>query len=577
MGNKKRAFTMQEVLIALSILGVLALLLVLNFNFGKNQESLNSALYDKVYDDVYTAAKSSIFVDNKTASMLTSNAENLRDSITKNLDVASKWNGADADAWSSCGSGIAGAMNVNCNDMEGATLNNGVKIALVAAGDDLGNFKDTLQSVGTGLDKHTIDIRQDDLVGAMLIDINGNTSPNKTGKDQFVVPVYNDGLGSGVGTIDGGQGSSSTPSSPITDIDVTECEKLGTAANHRVCSIQNVNGTDRCICRCEAHYAENEYDVCIKDCNDSFNNAHLADINTPGSNFILDINDSRCYKCKNEQGNMEHCVAGGKAIWNAVDCKCDECKGEAIVVEGKCQCPENLEQICANANADTDTANCTCICKDENTYYMSGECVNCGEGRKVNADKNGCECLVGDKGQCGDRGTYNAGTCKCDCDNGVTSQGMNDKASCGCPAGTYKEGEECIPCAIGTYRTIDDAENECIACTENTTTEVAGAVSPEQCICPDGYYGNYVQCSECPAGASVTTSNAPSNTDISSCVCKAGYYGSGASKCEPCEKACLESNNQKYKNQKTGECSDLIIISSPDSHAGKNHNTKHIW
>ncbi len=498
--RKNSAFSIAEVLIALSILGILAFLLILSFNIGKNRESFNTAMYDKVYNDAYTAAKANLFVDKKSSALLVSDATSLRDDITSRLDVDSKWNGTQG--WSNCGSGIVSAIGVTCANMEGATLNNGVKIAFVSTGGNIENFKNTLENLDTGLDKNTLSIRADDLVGAMLVDLNGNSTPNRSGEDQFVVPVYNDGLGSGIGTIAGDQGVAVTPDTPITDISDPDCENLGNAENHKTCSIRNVDGTNRCICHCIPHYAEDNSGVCIKDCYDPVNNARVDKLKAKDPNFMVDINDPRCYKCTDEANRLNECQAEDKGIWDSVDCKCDWCPTGARVVSGTCTCPSDKPKLNANV----------CV-----------SCADFGDGSTPVWNGHDCESCPAD------RPKWNGSSCVACPDFGDGSTPVWNGHDCEpCPAGTFQVSNTCVPCQAGSYQP-NVASKECISCPGNTTTDYEGATSVNECQCANinepcgGGTFNETTC-ECKCPSKKKLIDGQCKCEITKQDCKPGYY-----------------------------------------------------
>ena len=143
----------------------------------------------------------------------------------------------------------------------------------------------------------------------------------------------------------------------------------------------------------------------------------------------------------------------------------------------------------------------------------------------------------------------------CDpCDVAATTNGSlasRGADACMCRPGYFGSNNTCSACPVNTFASAPGtgtALTRCIACAGTTDTQgVAGASSPQQCICPAGQYGNGGDtCTLCPAGSyktaagngnssacilcppGATTLGGTGSVTYDDCLCAPGYYGSGA-------------------------------------------------
>eukprot|EP00793_Prasinoderma_coloniale_P000001 PRCOL_00005509-RA len=173
----------------------------------------------------------------------------------------------------------------------------------------------------------------------------------------------------------------------------------------------------------------------------------------------------------------------------------------------ECACPPNSALV-----ADR----CVCLAGFEGTLLQPGDaCAACGIGT-FKADRDSGACAGCPRGaSTADVGATARSDCVCPAHSSLTADG----ASCECDAGytgvLNERGDECVPCAIGSFKPLPGPAL-CDVCPPGATTADVAALSDAECQCVPGSYpewaagGGEMSCSSCPTGANCSSGGAPS-------------------------------------------------------------------
>lgn len=188
-------------------------------------------------------------------------------------------------------------------------------------------------------------------------------------------------------------------------------------------------------------------------------------------------------------------------------------------------CPANMTTA-----APAATSADACLCK---AGYTSTPCEACA----VNTYK----------------ASLGPGTCDACNTEQLAPSGSTSADACLCPAGQHYRvaSEECVACAIGTYRAGGD-DSACTACSANMTTISTGGTSASACVCSPGETPSGDVCVSCAEGTyksmvgnwsctalmtgQVTTLNDTewSGAGSTGFTCAAGYHSSNNVSCQLC-------------------------------------------
>jgi hypothetical protein len=174
---------------------------------------------------------------------------------------------------------------------------------------------------------------------------------------------------------------------------------------------------------------------------------------------------------------------------------------------------------------------------------------------------DGIHCTICPSGYYGIGGSSPCQSCPI---NTTSLAGSTSSSNCSCAIGTFASGNSngsngiCIPCAIGTYRSLPD--NTCVACPLYSSTLANGSTSIGACQCQSGYYSifttatryspsvlsscvacaigtyksamnNTSTCSACPLLSSTLTN---ASTSVNDCQCIGGTFGASPATCSLC-------------------------------------------
>ena len=328
--KKRHAFTLAETLISIAILGVIALLFVIGINTDTHMEKLNTVSYDKVYNDIAQASKSVLTLDSKGHFTID---DDLREQFASRLDVDKTWeNGSE---WVNCAivNDAAKDNGETCESMSGVTLTNGTNIGFAS------KKSSPNLNVGSG--------SGDNLVGAAFVDVNGKSSGNAAGDDQFVIPIYSNGVQE-TDTVAENERSFAAPTTSST---CTPCSQQSNSL--KTCS---GNCSSGCTCSCvdSAMFIGTgcvEYKHCLD--------------GTPSipANAVLNTKRDNCYDCKI---NSAACAAEGKKF-NEISCECvNQCEYPQVADGDKCVCDSSkLATDCIQGKYNDFT--CVCECPNNGT------------------------------------------------------------------------------------------------------------------------------------------------------------------------------------------------------------------
>lgn len=197
------------------------------------------------------------------------------------------------------------------------------------------------------------------------------------------------------------------------------------------------------------------------------------------------------------------------------------------------------------------------------------QCYTCPPGSVSNKNATACSCNAGYQGSTAENcsscpvDTYKDfvgfGTCS-PCANNTSTCEQKSQNSCPvCKLGMYKDASvnntlSCLPCPMGTWKSIYSTDTECLPCPISSTTTSTGSISCDYCL-PGFYqafysYSNngitYSSCASCEAASYMSDINnatscircpegMTSKPGSSSCVCKEGYsYDATSQSCLSC-------------------------------------------
>ena len=173
----------------------------------------------------------------------------------------------------------------------------------------------------------------------------------------------------------------------------------------------------------------------------------------------------------------------------------------------ECACPPNSALV-----ADR----CVCLAGFEGMLLQPGDaCAACGIGT-FKADRDSSACAACPRGaSTADVGATARSDCVCPAHSSLNADG----AACECDAGytgvLNERGDECVPCAIGSFKPLPGPAL-CDVCPPGATTADVAALSDAECQCVPGSYpewaagGGEMSCSSCPTGANCSSGGAPS-------------------------------------------------------------------
>ncbi|MDD3765982.1 MAG: ZmpA/ZmpB/ZmpC family metallo-endopeptidase-related protein, partial [Eubacteriales bacterium] len=357
--KKRLAFTLSEILISVAILGIICLIIFWLLNNERNQTDLLNSHYNKAYNDVYSAAKAVVNLDKQGDLRALTTANVLRDAFEKRFNIVDDFDTNNPPDYLTNEDGIIAEKKLNPNDFAGFTLENGTAIAFSR----------------TPLDTYP------DSIGVAVVDVNSSKGPNKGQKDQFILPIYKDGI----------------RDSEITDLDrdgagaddVLSCALVVPGVGEAECS----NGAyPNCECSCLPDYTKIASGRCVKDCT-RFTDADFA---LPR---VYDATQPECYICS--PVFKAECLSNG-GRFNSYDCTCSQCpypcpaeqkvagyydytcrcgcpQNMVLNTDGDCECPQTFETGCLASFGEFIEGTCEC---------------NCGYVRQLNASKTACECPI---------------------------------------------------------------------------------------------------------------------------------------------------------------------------------------
>mmetsp|Transcript_1174 Transcript_1174/g.4597 ORF Transcript_1174/g.4597 Transcript_1174/m.4597 type:complete len:225 (-) Transcript_1174:3883-4557(-) len=145
----------------------------------------------------------------------------------------------------------------------------------------------------------------------------------------------------------------------------------------------------------------------------------------------------------------------------------------------ECACPSNSALVAGR---------CVCLAGFESTLLQPGDaCAACGIGT-FKADRDSSACAACPRGaSTADVGAMARSDCVCPAHSSLTADG----AACECDAGytgvLSERGDECVPCAAGTFKPLPGPAL-CDACLSGATTADVAALSDAECQCRPGSY-----------------------------------------------------------------------------------------
>ena len=405
----KHAFTLAEVLISLAILGIVVLLVITGIKGDQHEAQLYSTQYDKVYNDIFTASKSVLAIDRKNTLQFKSD-ENLRDVFQNRLDIVDTWEGSQG--WVDNGSGVLSKLpDASIDTVSGVTMSNGVSLGFISGDNLTSDAKSKLASGGiSGSGGQSASVSgAGNIVGAVLVDLNSISNPNKEADDQYIIPVYKDGIQDGV----------VPPVVPGGTVDVTDCASLSTS--EYTCTGDKVG---ECVCACKdatLDFFEGKCTNCWNVLAQTYPNV-LATLGMSDSLFVRNFDVAKCYECSpyaiarcNAQNVDGQVVGLDLSTCDCINCsaQCPNGKKGIVKADGTCDCVCDI--TASNCAGVFNEENCTCTCSDATQYfdYDTKTCATCVSPKQKKAN-DVCECEVTENSAC-KTGTYNLDDCACYC------------------------------------------------------------------------------------------------------------------------------------------------------------------
>lgn len=189
--NNKKAFTMAEAILVMTILGIIATIMITTLKPAQFKDKGYSILAKKVLSEIDTATTqiiinntklgsfSSMVLDDGTTTAFKTNATNTMNFYKKYLTTLR----TTVDSDSFC---ITGVDPANSLAATAAYLKDGACIGIKA--------QEFTTNTPTRFPGEEDDVELQPAQGLILFDINGDEEPNTVGKDRFMIPVGNDGI-----------------------------------------------------------------------------------------------------------------------------------------------------------------------------------------------------------------------------------------------------------------------------------------------------------------------------------------------------------------------------------------------
>ena len=188
--NTRKAFSLIE---TLATMGILAIVVVFVLSGVKNDQSTSKFCkmkYDKIYNDIYTASRYILAVDRVGIMQFHTHetSRDLRNAFADRLDTVTYWD--MGSGWKKNANGKPDALSVTGlrfkDEIYGIILGNGASIAFIPA-NLVGGPAALCRNVDNGW-------KEEDLIGAAAIDVNGKQARNEYDYDQFLIPIYAGGV-----------------------------------------------------------------------------------------------------------------------------------------------------------------------------------------------------------------------------------------------------------------------------------------------------------------------------------------------------------------------------------------------
>ena len=229
--GKKSAFSLAETLLAIGTISVIAILISSTVVGSTKVSKFHAAHLEKVRNDVSSVSQVILYEDCLSGEKLNSFSPiELRDAFASRMHVNATWDSGSFLRGDK--EGALSVLKISKNDVSGMTLCNGSYVGFVSKDDIqcpeqkvekkqnqhrcniielalwLLGFNIECNSSGHGtvetvaeqnLSKCLSDngIRVDgtrELIDVLFIDVNGSSSPNRFNSDQYIIPMYEDGI-----------------------------------------------------------------------------------------------------------------------------------------------------------------------------------------------------------------------------------------------------------------------------------------------------------------------------------------------------------------------------------------------
>jgi len=190
--NYKKAFTMAEAILVMTILGIIATIMITTLKPAQFKDKGYSILAKKVLSEIDTATTqiiinntklgsfSSMVLDDGTSTEFKTNATNTMNFYKKYLTTLR----TTVDSDSFCITGVGGTASSLA--ATAVYLKDGACFGIKSQA-----FTANTPTRFPG-EESNVDLKP--AQGLILFDINGDEEPNTVGKDRFMIPVGNDGI-----------------------------------------------------------------------------------------------------------------------------------------------------------------------------------------------------------------------------------------------------------------------------------------------------------------------------------------------------------------------------------------------
>lgn len=260
------------------------------------------------------------------------------------------------------------------------------------------------------------------------------------------------------------------------------------------------------------------------------------------------------------------CEACSPGFYSSQDSTCAPCPEDTYAVDA-------ASTACTDCHANSEAPEASlsaaaCICSAGH-YLLGVVCESCEAGKAKGAAGNAACPLC-------EAGSFSAGTGATACvscpentyapdlgtsvcsgcpDFSVSPEGSSAVDQCLCLPGFYRDGDACVACAHGSYKTTT-ANEACQACGVGYYTSSTGETAPEACLLSPA--DHYVQ-----AGQSLAchdnSQSAPGSVGLASCLCNSGFTKT--------DSACTACATGTYKeavgDQACTPCSPGYGLASP--------------